>query len=60
MTPQTDDVWGKLTDEQLRGANYALRVVRTSPRIRGAALDLVDSLIADTHPRSKVPEEVAK
>jgi len=60
MTPQSDDIWGKLTDEQLRGANYALRVVRTSPRIRGAALDLVDSLIADAQPRSKVPEEVAK
>ena len=40
--------WKKLTDEQLQGANYALRLVHTSPRIRGGALELINGLINET------------
>ena len=40
--------WEKLTDEQLQGANYALRLVHTSPRIKGGALDLINGLIDET------------
>ena len=38
----------KLTFEQLRGANWAFQLVRTSPRINGGALELIDSLIAES------------
>ncbi len=40
--------WDNLSLEQLQGANYALRLVATSPRIRGVALDLINDLIVDT------------
>ncbi len=45
--------WKKLTDEQLRGAEYAMRVVRTSPRIRGLALEMVDMLLEELHKEMK-------
>lgn len=35
----------RLTEEQLLGAHYALRLVRTSPRIRGTALAMIDAQI---------------
>jgi hypothetical protein len=35
----------RLSDEQLLGAHYALRLIRTSPRIRGSALEMLDGQI---------------
>ena len=37
----------KLTHEQLQGADYALRILRTSPVIRGQALEVLDGQIAE-------------
>ena len=39
----------KLNDDQLRGANWALRLVHTSPRIKGAALELIEGLIEESY-----------
>lgn len=56
----------KLTFEQLRGANWAFSLVRTSPRINGGALELIDSLIYESmeelkkrpeHPHPSIREE---
>jgi len=40
-------VLNKLSDEALRGAEFALRWVMTSPRMRGVALDLLKDLQED-------------
>lgn len=37
--------WHKLTNEQLRGADFALRVVYSSTVIRGEALAIVKALM---------------
>lgn len=37
--------WHKLTDEQLRGADFALRVVYSSTVIRGEALAIMKGLM---------------
>lgn len=42
-----DKRWNTLTEEQLQGADYSLRILRTSVLIRGQALALVDELILD-------------
>lgn len=36
--------WNRLTYEQLNGAQFALRYLRTSVLVRGQALSLVDDL----------------
>ncbi len=41
--------WVRLTNDQLKGANFALRVLHTSPRIQGAALVLLKDLIKETY-----------
>jgi hypothetical protein len=38
--------WAHLNVDQLLGAEYALRLVRTSPRVRGIVLMMVEDLIA--------------
>jgi hypothetical protein len=47
MTPKKR--WGKLTDEQMQGANYALRVIHTSPVFRGECLEIVKELLQETY-----------
>lgn len=37
-----------LTDQQLVGANFALRVIQTSPVMRGQALALIDEFVQET------------
>jgi hypothetical protein len=42
LNAQEKKRWNKLSMDQLQGAMYAYRLLRTSPRIRGAALELLD------------------
>jgi hypothetical protein len=42
-----ESIWERLTFEQLNGAQFSLKYLRTSPVIRGEALALLDSLIVD-------------
>lgn len=41
--------WKKLTNEQLQGANYALRLAVSWPGFRGAALKKLNELIGETY-----------
>lgn len=34
--------YGHLTEEQLQGADYALRLLHTSPSIKGRALEILE------------------
>jgi hypothetical protein len=54
------DRWAYLSVDQLLGAEYALRLLRTSPRIRGTALELVDDLIAQAGQAIVEREQAAK
>ena len=40
--------FAKLNNDELRGANWALRLLHTSPRVRGEALKLLECLIAES------------
>lgn len=41
-------VWSKLNFDQLRGARYVLRSLRSSPRLGKAAVELVDQLLVES------------
>ena len=41
--------WKKLSAEQLSGAEYALRVLRSWPRVNGQVLAEVDEMIGQLH-----------
>lgn len=45
--------WKKLTNDELRGAHYGLRVLRTSPRIVGQVLALPDELLIEMADESR-------
>ena len=47
MTPQPQQHYSNLTMEQLRGADYAFRLLRTSVVIRGEALKVLDDQISE-------------
>ena len=47
MAEYKPDRWDHLTDEQLRGALFALRLFRTSPLVRGRALETLDMCIEE-------------
>ena len=44
-----EKTWARMTDEQLQGANVALRLLSTSTRVRGDALELLKALIETTY-----------
>lgn len=46
--------WQKLDDKALQGANFALRVVHTSPLVRGVALEMLRELITETYEEMQV------
>jgi hypothetical protein len=39
--------FAKLSDDELRGAEFALRYFRTSPVLRGYALEVLDEVLCD-------------
>ena len=39
--------WKKCNLDELRGAHYGLRVLRTSPRVTKAALEILDMLLEE-------------
>lgn len=45
--PMRHKRWKKLSMDELRGAHFALRVVRTSPTIRGRGLEILDGLLVE-------------
>jgi len=49
MTAKKKSRWSRLNNDQLQGANFGLRVLHTSPRVRGAALELLKELIEETY-----------
>lgn len=49
--------WADKTMEQLRGADYALRVLHTSTIIRGQAIEVVEELIGQVRAEMKVKAE---
>ncbi len=44
--------WKKLTNEQLRGADYALRVMHTATVVRGEALAILEAMMAEVREES--------
>ncbi len=39
--------WSKLTDEQLQGASYALRIMATSTAVVGGSLEVLREMVSD-------------
>jgi hypothetical protein len=48
--------WGGMNLDQLIGADYALRIFRTSPILRGEALKICDALIDEVREKIKKVE----
>ena len=55
--PEKINRWEFLTFEQLRGADYALRVLRTSVVIRGEALKLLDEQISEVKKEREIRQK---
>lgn len=52
--------YDKLTAEQLKGADYALRLLHTSPVFRGRALEIIVDQHAAVQERIKALSKAAK
>lgn len=52
--------WKKCNLDELRGAHYGLRILRTSPRITRPALEILDMLLEEIESESRHLTKKAK